>query len=108
MIIKMEQKGPETESVSVLQIHWSRCCLVADGQDEASGETVALAHLPVTKAALCTQRPHTTYSVLISLGRLLKGKSLTFLSSKLTLQFKDKPARPEAYSLPSGKELIKT
>ena len=32
--------------VSVLQIHWSRCCLVAGGQDEASGETLALAHFP--------------------------------------------------------------
>lgn len=45
-----EQSG---DWVSVLQIHWSRCCLVAGGQDEASGEILAPAHLPVTKAALC-------------------------------------------------------
>lgn len=95
--------------VSVLQIHWRRCCLVAGGQDEASGETLALAHPPATKAALClspsppTPPPNTANSMLISLGRLLKGRTLTFCSSKLTLQLKDKQARPDIYSLPLAK-----
>lgn len=41
-----KQKGPETGPLE-------QVFLVAGGQDEASGEAWALAHLPATKAVLC-------------------------------------------------------
>lgn len=45
--------------------------------------------------------------VLISLGRLQKGKALTLCSSKFTLQLKDRQPRPDIHT-PPPRELIKT
>lgn len=80
--------------VSILQTHWSRCCLVAGGQEEAIGEAWALAHLPVTRGSTLDDTL-TLNSVLISLGRLQKDKALTLCSSKFTLQLKDRQPRPD-------------